>query len=230
PPSGRVSAFTLVELLTVIAIAGILAAILIPVVGSVRAGARAATCSSNLRQIGVAARLWSGENKGLIVPVFDPGDPSAANWLSLTTWAGMLAPYTGWQKPDGATAFRTGSDVPALHCPDLDNVFGYGYNYTYLSWMGSGSRRWARYSEVPRPSRTLMIVDSVYTGNAGQWRAFVRPAYTPANDAIVDYRHPGDRANVLWVDGHVSAEKKDGEILMDQNYWGVDVPRSITPM
>lgn len=47
-------AFTLIELLTVIAIIGILAAILIPVVGRVRESGRRAVCVSNIRQVGLA--------------------------------------------------------------------------------------------------------------------------------------------------------------------------------
>ena len=50
-------AFTLIELLTVIAIIGILAAILIPVVGAVRQSARQAQNTSNLREIGTALLL-----------------------------------------------------------------------------------------------------------------------------------------------------------------------------
>ncbi|MDR1282498.1 MAG: DUF1559 domain-containing protein [Opitutaceae bacterium] len=57
-------AFTLVELLTVIAIIGILAAIIIPVVGKVRQSAKAATCLSNLRQMGVAIAAYRVDNKG----------------------------------------------------------------------------------------------------------------------------------------------------------------------
>ena len=49
--------FTLIELLTVIAIIGILAAILIPVVSAVRDQARSVQCKSNLRQIGTAVPL-----------------------------------------------------------------------------------------------------------------------------------------------------------------------------
>lgn len=64
------AAFTLIELLTVIAIIGILAAIIIPVVGRVRATARAAQCKSNLRQLGVATHLYVTDNRG----VFPPGD------------------------------------------------------------------------------------------------------------------------------------------------------------
>ncbi len=54
--------FTLIELLTVIAIIGILAAILVPVVAQVRESARRSLCTSNLRQIGLSAHLYASEN------------------------------------------------------------------------------------------------------------------------------------------------------------------------
>jgi prepilin-type N-terminal cleavage/methylation domain-containing protein len=56
--------FTLIELLTVIAIIGILAAILIPTVGAVRANAYKARCTSNLRNLGTAANLYRNDNRG----------------------------------------------------------------------------------------------------------------------------------------------------------------------
>ncbi|MEY4489442.1 MAG: hypothetical protein RIQ79_1950 [Verrucomicrobiota bacterium] len=57
-------AFTLIELLTVIAIIGILAAIIIPVVGKVRNTAQSARCISNLRQIGQEIVLFANDNRG----------------------------------------------------------------------------------------------------------------------------------------------------------------------
>lgn len=56
--------FTLIELLTVIAIIGILASILIPVVGAVRESARASKCTSNMRQIAQAILMYASENGG----------------------------------------------------------------------------------------------------------------------------------------------------------------------
>jgi len=56
--------FTLIELLTVIAIIGILAAILIPVTGAVRERGRRAVCISNVRQQVLAMQMFAEDNNG----------------------------------------------------------------------------------------------------------------------------------------------------------------------
>jgi len=56
--------FTLIELLTVIAIIGILAAILIPTVGKVKESAAKSTCSGNLHQIALGTLTYASDNKG----------------------------------------------------------------------------------------------------------------------------------------------------------------------
>ncbi|AHF93564.1 hypothetical protein OPIT5_28605 [Opitutaceae bacterium TAV5] len=61
-------AFTLVELLTVIAIIGILSAILIPTVGKVREKARQTTCVQRLRVIGQAFVLYLNDHKDRLPP------------------------------------------------------------------------------------------------------------------------------------------------------------------
>lgn len=83
------SAFTLIELLTVIAIIGILAAIIIPTVGSVREKAQRAVDANNLREIAKAAMIYAADNNDRLP------DPDAASALNAPArvflWPGMLA-------------------------------------------------------------------------------------------------------------------------------------------
>jgi prepilin-type N-terminal cleavage/methylation domain-containing protein/prepilin-type processing-associated H-X9-DG protein len=107
------SAFTLIELLTVIAIIGILAAILIPVVGAVRENARAAACVSNMRQIGTGILLYAEDHQGYAPPAQKP--PGTA----FDTWHAYIAPYVGFEgNPSQGIHWRAASqEVTIFHCP-----------------------------------------------------------------------------------------------------------------
>ncbi len=88
------SAFTLIELLVVIAIIAILAAILFPVFGRARENARATSCSSNLKQIGLAFAQYTQDYDGSY-PIagatlkFQDPDPTKPR-----AWMEQIYPYT----------------------------------------------------------------------------------------------------------------------------------------
>ena len=70
----KTGAFTLVELLTVIGIIAVLAAILFPVFATVRGKARQTACVSNLRQIGMAVQMYAQDFDGLPPYAADASD------------------------------------------------------------------------------------------------------------------------------------------------------------
>jgi prepilin-type N-terminal cleavage/methylation domain-containing protein/prepilin-type processing-associated H-X9-DG protein len=82
------SGFTLIELLVVIAIIAILAAILFPVFAQAREKARSAACLSNLKQVGMATRMYTQDYDEVLVPNYLYSSPSTYEW-----WWDLLQPY-----------------------------------------------------------------------------------------------------------------------------------------
>ena len=85
-------AFTLVELMVVVAIIGVLVALLLPAVQSAREAARRSQCINNLRQIGVATMHFESVNRRL--PKGDWRQRTSSTGVdSLGTWISLTLPY-----------------------------------------------------------------------------------------------------------------------------------------
>jgi prepilin-type N-terminal cleavage/methylation domain-containing protein len=85
----KTAGFTLIELLTVIAIVGILAALLFPVFASVRGKARQTVCASNMRQIGTAIIMYAQDYDDQFPWGDDPSDAHTSIWSS-TSFAAIV--------------------------------------------------------------------------------------------------------------------------------------------
>jgi len=209
-------AYSLIEILVSIACIAALIALLFPAINRVRDQSKTIKCASNLRQIGMAAQLWSSDNGNRILPVYNPNPGTTA--LSMNKWPGLLAPYLG---RTSTNAIASPQEMPIYTCPASPGRWGYGQNYNYLSWVlnVSGIEQWVTYAQITKPSQTVFIVDNYNPTDPASWNAYVRPpSLKGLNDQLPSFRHPGGLANVLWVDGHVSAITQD-ELMKNDDLW-----------
>jgi len=83
-------AFTLIELLVVIAIIAVLAALLLPALATAKSAGLCAACKSNLRQVGLALNLYTGEfRKYPLCADVDSTRPGSV----VSLWDGKLLPF-----------------------------------------------------------------------------------------------------------------------------------------
>ncbi len=222
---------TLIEVTVAMGIVVMLLSLAVPGLASVRASGQATRCSSNLRQLGAAALLYSSHY----------GDAMPAAILYRMTEGGMST--VAWdveQRPDGT--LRPGvlwsyTDAPPsapgeiMQCPGYDGgdqasigaplFSGYNYNTSYIGAEGrfpelGADGRWrdgwnnARLGLPPpmhhRPDQCALFGDAGWRGGANK---FMRaPSANVEQDLGIVYaggqsfRHRGC-AHVAFLDGHV---------------------------
>jgi prepilin-type N-terminal cleavage/methylation domain-containing protein len=123
-------AFTLIELLVVIAIIAILAALLLPALAAAKRKAQRINCVSNLKQVGIAFRLWEGDN-GDRYPMAVTTDKNGAKDKIYT---GGVAPSAGYGITNIFTCMSNELSTPkVLFCPS-DSVRNYTTNFAMMTF------------------------------------------------------------------------------------------------
>jgi len=141
--SRKQSGFTLIELLVVIAIIAILAAILFPVFAQAREKARAISCISNLKQIGIAYRMYMSDYDEMVPPCYQYYSPTPADnpYNNILYYPDIMNPYVKsagiWVCPD--RSFLVGT-VPG----DLRTALppGKGPGKQILQWSYAANNSW----------------------------------------------------------------------------------------
>jgi len=224
---GTLRAFTLIELLVVIAIIAILAAILFPVFAKAREAGRAASCKSNLKQIGNAFMMYAQDYDE--TGVFG----QANNYNTLLCSDGFIC--EGYE-PRLQTYLKNWG---VFHCPSRSDTTSYGrnasgnnpagrcrssYGYNLNYWAGTRANGWQNgINEAmwAKPADTVLCAEIIpgaddYIGawdtnantiaSANQWDVSITAIATMPGSRLNEIH--SETANVLFKDGHVKASKK----------------------
>lgn len=190
--------FTLVELLVVIGIIAVLIAMLLPALAKARAQGLAIVCASNMRQAGIALRMYQSEFKGYL--------PLAVS--DQLVWQHRLVKYIGGDRP-----------YEKIRCAAIEiemngtSTLSFGLNVVLVQF--NSTTLYKRTDKLRNPAKIILVADTrmrVPVTGANPYNSsfelmplmgFPYTAYT--GSGIADYRH-SKMANVLYLDLHVTRD------------------------
>ena len=189
-------ALTLLELLFVIAIIAILSALLLPVLGKAKDKARDTACLSQLKQLGIATRLYAEDDAG-VMPMVEPF-PSNPYFpqQKLPRICDALAPYVGKINND------TNTSALVFKCP-RDNDYFFEVEGSSYRWNGRLNGRRIDAGESMSLRKILATNNTVQTVDTN----LTRQASTTI--LLIDFddfhpRVPAPGKNAVYMDGHAA--------------------------
>jgi len=211
----RNRAFTLIELLVVIAIIAILAAILFPVFAQAREKARAISCLSNLKQVGLASQMYLQDYDEVMVVgnLPAPGTAAGQYW-----WPSLLQPYIKtwniYRCPDMGDPSNIWSGGPFDWYGNWQVFASVGYNYDVLGHFNGDCSNATGHSlaVLSSPASTIAFTDSAAgTGVPGTATGFYlnpQNGFTNVNGPLEYSRAgssgaPGWFTTCVWYNGQL---------------------------